>query len=69
MLNETGTGYEAYTDFRARRDERGYTILQHISNYAELQYAAGQIDADVLGAVQIDVVCAHLSIDVARQEL
>ncbi len=67
-LNPEGDAYVLHTEFRARRDERAYTILQHVSIYAELLYADGQIDADVLGAIQIDVVCAHLAIDVARQE-
>jgi hypothetical protein len=56
------------SEWRARRDEKAYTILRHINDYAELLYAHGEMTAEVLRAVQLDVVSAHVAIDVTRQQ-
>lgn len=67
MLNKTATGYEAYTEFRARRDEKAYRILNNAAATVLLGHAAGHYTLEVAKAVQIDCMTAQLAIDVARQ--
>lgn len=66
-LNPEGTAYDLFSEFQARRDERAYTILTHIQVYVETFEAYGEYTPEVVKAVQIDVLVAHLAIDVARQ--
>lgn len=67
QLNANGDAYDLFSDFRARRDERAYTMLNNASVYVVLQHASGHYSVDVVRAVQLDCVAAQLSIDVARR--
>ena len=66
-LNAQGDAYDLFSDFRARRDERAYMMLNNASVYVVLQHAAGHYSVDVVRAVQLDCITAQLSIDVARR--
>lgn len=68
QLNAAGDAIDLCSDFRARRDERAYTILQHAVAYVEMAYHAGHIGPDVLKAAQMDVLVAQLAIDIGRRE-
>jgi len=65
--NADHTAYDLFTDWRARRDERAYTILAHVQTFVETFAAYGKYTPEVVRAVQLDVMAAQLAIDVARQ--
>lgn len=52
---------DLFSDWRARRDERAYQLLNNVAAYVIIAHAAGQYPIEVVRAVQLDVMVAQLS--------
>jgi hypothetical protein len=68
QLNASGDAYDLFSDWRARRDERAYMMLNNASTYVVLMHAAGHYSIEVVRAVQLDCAVSQMAIDVARME-